>query len=141
MSGLPMNYTTSYRWSGEAELGTSGAEGRSDLPLAGPHVGDRYNPELFLVMAAESCLANSLFAVAGMSQLEIRGYSSEAEGELELEKGKGYRFKRITIHPVVTVEAGKEERAAKLLDKAHAICLVSRSLNCPVEMEPEILAG
>lgn len=141
MSGLPMIYTTSYHWSGQAELGTIGAEGRSDLPLASPHVGDRYNPELFLVMAVESCLANSLFAVAGMSQLEIRSYESAAEGELELEKGKGYRFKRVTIRPVLTVEAGKEERATRLLEKAHAICLVSRSLNCPVEVEPEIRAA
>jgi hypothetical protein len=46
-----------------------------------------------------------------MSKLEVKAYKSTAEGELLKEDNNGYRFKRIVICPIFTVESGKENTA------------------------------
>lgn len=136
MSELPMHYQTAYQWTGEASQGEVEIENQSMMPVGSPHDINRYSPEHLLVVAAEACLANYVLLIAGLSKLEIKDYRSTAEGELV--KEDTYRFKQITIRPQITVEAGKEKVAERVMNKSHKLCLVARSLNCPVEMEPEI---
>jgi organic hydroperoxide reductase OsmC/OhrA len=90
------------------------------------------------VVAAETCLANYVLLIAQMSKLEIKAYRSTSEGELVKDGKAGYRFQRILIRPELTVEAGKEPQAERVLKKAHGLCLIARSLNCPVDMEPVV---
>jgi organic hydroperoxide reductase OsmC/OhrA len=134
---IPMRYETSYQWSGKGADGTMNIPGSTALPMGGPDVAGRYSPEHFLAAAAETCLANTFFVIAGLSRLEIEAYRSSTEGELEFTKGEGYRFKRILIRPVVTLAEDALARAQRALEKAHKACLIARSLNCPVEMEPK----
>jgi len=140
MADLPMHYQTRYAWQGEAAQGLVSIEGRADLPSGSPHDLARYSPEHLLVAAAEICLANYVLLIARLSKLEVRDYRSQAEGELEHEEKAGYRFKGILIRPELTVDAGAEELAARVLEKAHRACLVARSLRCPVEMQPTVLS-
>ncbi len=139
MSELPLNYRSSYTWTGHASNGAAIIENHPDLLIGNPHDAGRYSPEHLLLVAAESCLANTLFAIASMSKLNVLGYSSEAEGELIKEPKLGYRFVRISIRPTLKVGAGDEARAERILEKAHQFCLIARSLNCPVEIEPRIV--
>ena len=138
MADLPMQYETDYEWQGNAAKGTLSIAGRKDLPVGTPHDGNRYCPEHLLVAAAEVCLANYIKLIAERSNLEIKDYSSSAEGELEFVPKQGYRFKRILICPVVTVHAGSESLAERVIDKSHRACLIARSLNCPVDIEPVV---
>ena len=138
MAEIPMHYHTHYAWQGQSADGLASIAGRADLPGGTPHDPDRYCPEHLLVMAAEICLANYVLLIAGMSKLAIKDYSSQAEGELEHEDKAGYRFRRIVIRPELTVDAGAEALAAKVLEKAHRACLVARSLRCPVDMQPTV---
>lgn len=138
MAELPMRYETSYEWQGNEAQGTLAITGRRDLPVGTPHDGNRYCPEHLLVAAAEICLANYVRLIAERSRLEIKDYSSSAEGELEFVPKQGYRFKRILIRPVVTVNAGSEAAAARVVEKSHRACLIARSLNCPVDVEPVV---
>lgn len=138
MSDIPLNYTTAYTWTGEGEKGEIRIGDLPVLPIGSPHSADRYCPEHILVVAAEACLANYVLLISSMSGLDIKAYSSTAEGELVKEDSTGYRFKRIVIRPVVTVEAGKESAAERIIKKSHDLCMVARSLNCPVDVESSI---
>ena len=140
MSDLPLHYHTAYQWSGEGAAGETSIDGPPPLAVGSPHDPARYSPEHLLVVAAETCLANYVLLLAGLSKIEVRDYRSTAEGELMREKA-GYRFKRILIRPRLTVTAGNEAPAERVLEKAHSLCLVARSLNCPVEMEASVEAG
>jgi organic hydroperoxide reductase OsmC/OhrA len=139
MSAIPLHYTTAYRWTGEAEAGEGLIDGAPLLAVGSPHSTERYSPEHLLVTAAETCLANYVLVIAQMSQLPIKAYRSTAEGELVQEGEVEYRFARVLIRPELTVEAGKEDQARRILAKAHDLCLIARSLSCPVEMEPTVL--
>ena len=138
MSELPMHYTTCFHWLGTDSDGQIAIKRRPDMPTGSPHTDGRYCPEHMLVAAAETCLGNTVVLIAARSKLKLHAYRSSAEGELEFEKGAGYRFKRIVIKPVLTVDAGSKELAARVVDKSHRACLIARSLNCPVDIEPAI---
>lgn len=138
MSDIPLNYKTAYEWTGDGEKGEVRIGDLPVLPIGSPHNADRFCPEHILVVAAEACLANYVLLISQMSRLEVKAYQSTAEGELVKEDSTGYRFKRIVIRPVLTVEAGKENKAEKIIHKAHDLCMVARSLNCPVDIEPTI---
>jgi organic hydroperoxide reductase OsmC/OhrA len=138
MSQIPLHYHTAYTWTGQGEDGDIAIEDHAPLPVGSPHGQNRFSPEHLLVVAAETCLANYVLVIAGMSQLEIQDYRSTASGELLQEERIGYRFKRIVIRPELTVTAGKEAQAQRVLEKSHKLCLIARSLNCPVDMEPTV---
>jgi len=138
MADLPMQYRTSYQWQGNKAHGALAIEGHADLPVGTPHDSDRYSPEHLLLAAAEICLANYVKLIAEKSKLEIRDYRSSAEGELEFVPKEGYRFKRILIRPVLTTSGGSEAMAQRVVQKSHRACLIARSLNCPVDIDPVI---
>ena len=138
MSDLPMKYATTYRRQSDTADGVLSISEREDLPVGGPHDKGRYSPEHLLLAAAEICLANYVRLIAERSKLEILGYRSSAEGELEFVPKQGYRFKRILIRPVLSVPPGSEASAARVVEKSHRACLIARSLNCPVDIDPNI---
>jgi organic hydroperoxide reductase OsmC/OhrA len=140
MSDIPLHYHTAYQWSGEAEVGEISIDGPPLLSVGSPRSPEHYSPEHLLVVATETCLANYVLLLAGLSRLEVKAYCSTAEGEL-LHDNAGYRFERILIRPHLTVAAGSEAQAERVLQKSHKLCLVARSLNCPVEMEATVETG
>ena len=140
MADLPMKYTTSYQWQSSAADGILSIAERDDLPVGSPHDPGRYCPEHLLLAAAEICLANYVKLIAERSKLEILNYRSSAEGELEFVPKQGYRFKRIQIRPVLSVHAGSESLATRVVEKSHRACLIARSLNCAVDIDPQIQA-
>ena len=141
MSDIPLHYQTAYQWTGEAAAGEISIDGSPRLPVGSPHDTGRYSPEHLLVVAAETCLANYVLLLAGLSGIEVKDYRSTAEGELMQEERAGYRFRRIVIRPSLTVAAGKEAQVERVLQKAHKLCLVARSLNCPVEIDASVESG
>ena len=140
MSDIPLHYHSAYEWTGEDAAGEVSIDGPPLLPVGSPHSPGRYSPEHLLVVAAETCLANYVLLLAGLSKIEVKDYRSTAEGELMREDRAGYRFRRIIIRPRLTVADGSEAQAKRVLEKAHKLCLVARSLNCPVEMEASVEA-
>jgi organic hydroperoxide reductase OsmC/OhrA len=138
MSDIPLNYATAYNWTGDGEKGEIRIGDLPVLAIGSPHNADSYSPEHILVVAAEACLANYVLLISRMSGLEIKAYRSTAEGELLKEGNAGYRFKRVVIRPDLTVESGKQSAAERIVQKAHDLCMVARSLNCPVDVESSI---
>ena len=141
MADIPMHYETTYQWSGgkgvDGTVAAPDAENKPPLNVTGTS-GDGWDPEHMLMAATEACHFNTLHAIARFSNLPLKAYLSSAEGFLIKEKGKGYRFEKMILRAELTVGEGDEGKAERLLQKAHDVCLISRSFNFPVEVEHTI---
>jgi peroxiredoxin-like protein len=99
-----------------------------------------WTPEHMLVAAVATCFVSTFSAIAEISKLELENLRVSAEGVLE--KTDGFRFTKIIVRPVVEVPAEKDaERSLRLLQKAERACLVARSLNAEMVLEPVVMAG
>lgn len=97
------------------------------------------NPEELLLIALSSCHMLSYLALCANSQIPVVAYQDQAEGVLEQQPDKGFAFSRATLHPRVRVGPGTDlAKAARLHERAHAICFIARSVNFPVTAEPII---
>jgi organic hydroperoxide reductase OsmC/OhrA len=68
--------------------------------------------------------------------MEFLGLTLFAEGKLGKPEGK-LRFTEIVLKPTLTMAQNQDrERANQLLEKAEQECLITRSLKCPVVVEP-----
>jgi len=138
MTEIPMRYETGYSWTGTEMAGHINIAEHPPLPVGSPHEAGRFSPEHLLVATVEACLANYILLIARRSNLEISAYHSSATGELEHADQGGYRFRRIVVRPVLRVPAASASLAGRILVKAHDSCLIARSLDCAVEIEPTI---
>jgi organic hydroperoxide reductase OsmC/OhrA len=72
----------------------------------------------------------------------ITAYSDEAEGQMALRADGSGEFVRVTLHPRMTItEAARTDDAIALHHKARELCWLARSVNFPVEHEPQVVGG
>jgi len=99
---------------------------------------EMWTPEHLLLAAVSTCFVLSFRAIAEFSKFDVVALEVTVEGKLSREEG-GYRFTEVKIVPVLSLSRDEErERGIKLLYKAERACLVSRSLNSKISMEPVI---
>jgi peroxiredoxin-like protein len=127
---------------GDVALAAAGLTSLATAPPAefdGP--GDRWSPETLLIGAVADCFVLSFRAVARASKLEWTGLEASVEGTLDRVEGKT-RFTEFHVHATLRVPAGTDqERAAKLLEKAEHVCLISNSLVGQRHLHPTIVVG
>ena len=98
-----------------------------------------WTPEHFFTAAVATCFISTFEAVANYSKFAPQGLQVSVDGQLERGEG-GYRFTRVTVKPVLTVlKESDRERGIQLLEKAEKVCLVSRSLNSDIVLEPQVV--
>jgi peroxiredoxin-like protein len=138
-------YETSMVWS-EGRKGKVEAPGLPPLDFASPPEfggpGGTWTPEHAFVTAATSCIVLTFVAIAEFSKLGFRSLSASAKGKLEKVEGEGLRFTSIDVD--LRVEVGSEAdiaRAERLVQKAEASCLVSKSLKTPVRVTADVRAA
>ena len=135
--------TSGYReYSRDHELG-GGEKSRTILGSSDPAFrGDRsrYNPEELLVGAVSACHMLWVLHLSADAGITILDYQDEALGEM-VEHGDGSgEFTRVVLRPRVRIaEADRVEDARAIHGKAHAMCAMARSVNFPVEHEPEVV--
>lgn len=147
MTDIDYTYRMEIDWLADRE-GVASAEGLPGLHVgAPPEFGGRagvWTPEHLLVGAVASCFLTTFLAIAELSGLPLVTVEVPAEGALARGEDRKYRFERVTLRPRIRL-AGEEdrERARRLVDKAEAACLVTRSLATEVVVEPvlEVSAG
>jgi len=142
------DYPVTVRWTGEKiGLAESEEDGLAPLEVATPpefgghpHI---WSPEHLFVGAVASCFMTTFLTVATLSRLELTALSVPASGTLARGEDRRYRFTRIVLRPrIVLADERDRDRAYRLAEKAEAACLVSRSINTEVVLEPEIeIAG
>ena len=120
-------------------------DGKPPLPIAtppefrgtDPHM---WSPEDALVAAAGSCLAVTIAALAEREQLPLRGLSVKADGIVGRRPDERFGFVRIEQTVEVTTDADHEDAARALIAKAEDGCLVTVSLDLPVQTTVNVRA-
>jgi organic hydroperoxide reductase OsmC/OhrA len=118
-------------------------EGKPEIPgSSDPNFrGDpsRYNPEELLVAALSSCHMLWYLHLCTVNHITVVEYRDTASGDLRENKDGSGEFIRVVLKPAVTLSAGDDRaKAAELHHQAHRLCFIARSVNFPVEVDPEI---
>ena len=124
---------------------TARVDGKPPLRIATPPEfrgtdPDMWSPEDAFVAAAGSCLAVTIAALAEREQLPVRGLSVQAEGVVGRRPDGRFGFVRIEQTVELKTDHGYEGTARALVAKAEDTCLVTVSLDLPVETAVEISA-
>ena len=154
MAGKRHVYTTRVEWVGNRGSGTSGYRdydraheiwaGPIKPPIAGssdPGLnGDpaRWNPEELLVASLSACHKLWYLHLASVAGVIVAVYVDEAEGVMVEDADGGGHFERVVLRPRVTLSAGDETKAQALHHEAHEKCFIARSVNFPVECQPQV---
>ncbi|SLJ99114.1 OsmC family protein [Arthrobacter sp. P2b] len=157
MSLSEHRYGLAVEWTGNQGDGTSSYRGYSrdhDVVIPGLPVlkgsadptfhGDRerYNPEQLLLAALAQCHLLSYLHVAVKHGVVVTAYRDEASGLMRLNRDGSGQFERVTLRPRVTVaDAGQVELAGRLHHEANQVCFIARSVNFPVDHEPETVVA
>lgn len=101
-----------------------------------------WSPEHLFVAAVAACLMTTFRAIAELSKLEIVEYTDEAVGHLQRGEDRLYRIDRITLKPKVVISNHDDlDKTQEMLRKAERSCLISRSTNCEIVMDAQVLVA
>lgn len=96
------------------------------------------NPEQLLVASLASCHMLSYLALCARERIAVVAYEDAAVGVMAERAGAG-RFASVVLHPKVTIDDDRIERAITLHETAHEQCFIANSVNVPVTCEPTIV--
>jgi organic hydroperoxide reductase OsmC/OhrA len=100
--------------------------------------GDKWSPETFLVAAVADCFVLSFRAIATASRFEWTALQCDVEGTLD-RKPDGIQFTAFVVRAKLTIPAGTDEtKAARLLEKAEHVCLITNSLKAESQLESSV---
>ncbi len=149
-------YQVSVRWTGNTGTGTSNYRsygrkheiftgtdkpaipGSADPAFRGDAAG--WNPEELLVASLSACHQLWYLHLCAEAGVVVVDYVDTAEGLMDEDADGSGRFRRVVLRPRVTIAPGSDAaRAHALHEAAHAKCFIFRSVNFPVDHEPQIL--
>ncbi len=136
------HFPLSVEWIGERRVAAQ-ATGKTAIEIAPPpvfHGSDpsAWSPEDFFVAAAASCLAVTFAGLATKEGLSYAGLKVDGDGVVGLRADGRFGFTRLLLRLEVEVDPVDEVQARDLAEKAEADCLVSVSLDLPVETVIEV---
>ena len=149
-------YRTTIAWDGAGDTGTSSyavygrnyrvrVEGKPDIEASADPAfrGDpaRHNPEDLFVAAISACHMLTYLALCARKGIHVVAYEDAATGTMEKTGDGGGCFTEVVLHPRVTIAQGDANLAAKLHDKAHALCYVANSCSVPIRHHATIHEG
>jgi len=137
------SFASSARWTGDRHGVVAGHAIEPPIDFSAPpeFQGEAgvWTPEHFFTSAVATCFITTFQAIAVFSKFEAHALEVSVEGQVEKGQG-GFRFTRVTVRPVLTITSESErERALRLLEKAERACLVSRSLQSQIVLEPQVV--
>ena len=150
------HYRIANRWTGNLGTGTStyaaysrahelsGADKASAIPGSSDATfrGDRtrYNPEELLLGALSACHMLWVLHLSADAGITVVDYQDEAWGEMAEHADGSGEFTRVVLRPRVKIaQAERVEEAVAIHARAHAVCALARSMNFPVEHEPQVV--
>lgn len=153
----PHTYAVQVEWTGNDGAGTTSyrsyrrdhtisSAGRPPIPASSDPAfrGDpsRHNPEELLVAALSSCHMLWYLHLCAVNQVSVQTYLDSATGLMEEAPDGAGQFVRVTLQPRVAIAVGGDvDRARSLHEEAHRYCFISRSVNFPVEIVPEVIVA
>lgn len=144
MHDLPHRYHVAALVEGPVAAVVIRSHGLPDLPTAAPKEfdgpGNAWSPETLLMAAVCDCFALSFKAIASASRMEWHKLDVAVEGTLE-RIDRYMRFTHVNVTATLTVPAGTEGRAPRLLEKAEESCLITNSLSAEVHFLGSVVVG
>lgn len=136
------HFPVSVKWVGERRVAAH-VEGKQPIEITAPPVfrgtdAATWSPEDFLVAAAASCLAVTFTGLATRAGLNYASLSVNGDGVAGKREDGRFGFTRLLLTIVIETNATDKQLARELARKAEATCLVSASLDLPVETLIEV---
>ncbi|RLM07614.1 peroxiredoxin [Gibbsiella quercinecans] len=99
----------------------------------------RWNPEELLLASLSACHKLWYLGLCAAAGVTVVAYRDEAEGVMLEESSGAGQFSSVTLGPRIEITADSDRQTAlDLHHKAHDMCFIARSMNFPVNNEPEI---
>jgi organic hydroperoxide reductase OsmC/OhrA len=129
-------------WIGERRVAAQ-AEGKPTIEITPPPVfrgtdPATWSPEDFFVAAAASCLAVTFTGLAARAGLSYSKLKVDADGAAGTRSDGRFGFTRLLLRLEVETDPAEEAQARQLAERAEETCLVSASLDLPVETRIEV---
>lgn len=122
---------------------TISVDGKPDIPASSDPSfrGDRtrYNPEELLVAALSSCHMLWYLHLCAANNITVMEYRDNATGVMRENTDGSGEFVHVLLKPAIKISSGDKAKARELHGQAHRLCFIARSVNFPVEVEPDIL--
>jgi peroxiredoxin-like protein len=136
------HFPLSVAWIGERRVAAQ-VEGKQAIEIAPPPVfrgtdPAAWSPEDFLVAAAASCLAVTFTGLAARAGLTYTKLKVDADGIAGTRSDGRFGFTHLLLRLAVETDPANEAQARQLAEQAEESCLVSASLDLPVETEIEV---
>ncbi|HEX6663563.1 MAG TPA: OsmC family protein [Gaiellaceae bacterium] len=127
-------------WVGERRVAAS-VEGKPAIEITPPPVfrgtdPTTWSPEDFFVAAAASCLAVTFTGLADRADLDYAKLAVDADGVCGRRDDGHFGFTRLLLR--CKIESDDAVEARRLAEQAEENCLVSASLDLPVETVIEV---
>jgi organic hydroperoxide reductase OsmC/OhrA len=134
------HFPLSVEWIGERRVAAR-VPGKPAIEITPPPVfhgtdPTTWSPEDFLVAAAASCLAVTFTGLAARAGLTYTKLKVEGDGVAGLRADGRFGFTWLLLR--LEVETDQADEARQLAEKAEETCLVSASLDLPVETVIEV---
>jgi organic hydroperoxide reductase OsmC/OhrA len=138
------HFPLSVRWIGGRRVSAQ-AHGKTPIEITPPPEfrgtdPSTWSPEDFFVAAAASCLAVTFAGFAERAGLPYASLRVNADGVAGRRADGRFGFTRLVMHLEVETDPADRERAHELARKVENDCLVSASLDLPVETVIEVRA-
>lgn len=138
------NYNVSLHWIEGRKGEITSPELNDKIQIATPPEFDKgiagiWSPEHLFTASVLSCYMTTFLAIADFSKFNFESFDCKAVGVLDKVEGK-FLMTEITLLPTLVIANESErEKAARLLAKAEAACLISNSIKTTVQLQPEVL--
>jgi organic hydroperoxide reductase OsmC/OhrA len=134
------HFPLTVEWTGERRV-SARVDGKPAIEITPPPVfrgtdPATWSPEDFFVAAAASCLAVTFTGLAGRAGLEYTRLGVDADGVCGMRDDGRFGFTRLLLR--LEIETDAEDEARALAEQAEESCLVSASLDLPVETVVEV---
>ena len=137
------HFPVTVEWIGERRVAAH-VDGKPPIEVAPPPVfrgtdPSTWSPEDFLVAAAASCLAVTFTGLAARAAgLTYTNLKVDADGIAGERSDGRFGFTRLLLRLEIETDPADADNARQLADKAEQTCLVSASLDLPVETVVEV---
>jgi organic hydroperoxide reductase OsmC/OhrA len=136
------HFPLSVEWIGERRVAAH-VQGKQPIEITPPPVfrgtdPATWSPEDFFVAAAASCLAVTFTGLAASAGLTYTSLKVDADGIAGQRSDGHFGFTRLLLRLEVETDPADAEQAHGLADQAEQTCLVSASLDLPVEVVIEV---
>jgi organic hydroperoxide reductase OsmC/OhrA len=136
------HFPVTVEWLGERRVAAH-VEGKPTIEITSPpvfHGSDptTWSPEDFFVTAAASCLAVTFTGLAARAGLAYTSLSVDGDGVAGKRADGRFGFTRLLLRLELETEPRDEAQARAIAEEAERTCLVSASLDLPVETAIEV---